>query len=226
MFGAYIIGDELLVGKREDKHLGFLIGALARRGLRLAWAHYLGDDPARLTEALRRSLASSDVVFSFGGIGATPDDHTRQCAAAALGVALALHPEAEREIRGRFAGETTPQRLAMGEFPKGAAIIPNPVNRIPGFSLREHHFVPGFPQMAQPMVEWVLDTRYRQLFNSEKWAEASILVYEAGESQLIPAMEAVGQAYAKVKVFSLPSMGKDGSRIHVELGVRGDPAEV
>jgi molybdopterin-biosynthesis enzyme MoeA-like protein len=134
VFGAYIIGDELLVGKREDKHLAFLIGALAKRGLRLAWAHYIGDEPQRLTEALKRSFASSDVVFSFGGIGATPDDHTRQCVAAALGVPLALHPAAEREIRARFpGGEATPQRLAMGEFPRGAAIIPNPVNRIPGF---------------------------------------------------------------------------------------------
>jgi molybdopterin-biosynthesis enzyme MoeA-like protein len=227
VFGAYIIGDELLVGKREDKHLAFLIGALARRGLRLAWAHYLGDEPARLTAALRASFRSSDVVFSFGGIGATPDDHTRQCAAAALAVRLELHPQAEREIRGRFPdGEATPQRLQMGEFPRGAAIIPNPVNRIPGFSLAEHHFVPGFPQMAWPMVEWVLDTRYRDLFDRQRWAEASILVYQAGESQLIPAMQTVEREFAGVKVFSLPSMGADGSRIHVELGVRGDPAQV
>jgi molybdopterin-biosynthesis enzyme MoeA-like protein len=227
VFGAYIIGDELLVGKREDKHLGFLIGALARRGLRLAWAQYLGDEPERLTAALRRSFASSDIVFSFGGIGATPDDHTRQCAAAALGVPLGLHPDAEREIRARFPGaEATPQRLQMGEFPRGAAIIPNPVNRIPGFSVANHHFVPGFPQMAWPMVESVLDTRYRDHFDRQRWAEASILVYEAGESQLIPAMQAVEREFKRLKVFSLPSMGADGSRIHVELGVRGDPAEV
>ncbi|HEY3077415.1 MAG TPA: molybdopterin-binding protein [Burkholderiales bacterium] len=227
MFGAFIIGDELLVGKREDKHLAFLIGALARRGLRLGWAHYLGDDPARLTDALARSFASSDVVFSFGGIGATPDDHTRQCAASALGISLALHPEAEREIRARFAGQdVTPQRLQMGEFPQGAAIIPNPVNRIPGFSVADHHFVPGFPQMAWPMVEWVLETRYRDRFDSQKWTEASMLVFQAGESHLIPAMQAVEREFKGVKVFSLPSMGADGSRIHVELGVRGDPAQV
>ena len=227
MFGAFIIGDELLVGKREDKHLGFLIGALARRGLRLSWAQYLGDEPARLTEALKRSFATRDVVFSFGGIGATPDDHTRQCAAAALSVALALHPEAEREIRARFPGqEVTPQRLQMGEFPRGACIIPNPVNRIPGFSVADHHFVPGFPQMAWPMVEWVLDTRYRERFDSQKWGEASMLVFEAGESQLIPAMQAVEREFHGVKVFSLPSMGADGSRIHVELGVRGEPGQV
>lgn len=225
-FGALIIGDEILVGKRQDKHMAFLIGALARRGLRLAWAEYHGDDPERLTASLQRTLASQDVVFSFGGIGATPDDHTRQCAAAALGVGLALHQEAEREIRGRFGAEITPQRLEMGVFPQGAQIIPNPFNRIPGFSLGEHHFVPGFPQMAWPMAEWVLDTRYKSLFDRDRWTEGSILVYEAGESQLIPAMQEVGGRYPGVKVFSLPSMGTDGSRRHVELGVRGDPAQV
>jgi molybdopterin-biosynthesis enzyme MoeA-like protein len=226
LFGAYIIGDELLVGKREDKHLPFLISALKKRGLRLDWALYIGDHPERITQALRASFSSQDIVFSFGGIGATPDDHTRQCAAAALGVGLHIHPEAEKEIRGRFGAETTPQRLRMGEFPAGSVIIPNPVNRIPGFSLADHHFVPGFPQMAWPMVEWVLESRYKSLFNAEQWGEASILVFEAGESQLIPAMEAVEKKFAGLKVFSLPSMGADGSRIHVELGIRGAPDQV
>lgn len=226
MFGAFIIGDEILVGKRQDKHLSFLIGALARRGLRLSWAQYLGDDPERLTAALRRSLAGTDVVFSFGGIGATPDDHTRPSAAAASGSPLRLHPDAEREIRARFGSEVTPQRLRMGEFPSASSIIPNPVNRIPGFSLGDHHFVPGFPQMAWPMVEWVLDTKYASLRDSQRWSEASVLVYEAGESQLVSVMEAVEAAFRGIKAFSLPSMGADGSRAHVELGVRGEPSHV
>jgi molybdopterin-biosynthesis enzyme MoeA-like protein len=99
-----------------------------------------------------------------------------------LNAELRLHPEAEREIRARFGGEVTPQRLQMGEFPAGASIIPNPVNRIPGFSLREHHFVPGFPQMAWPMVEWVLDNRYRERFNAQRWKEQSILVFEGARA--------------------------------------------
>ena len=225
--GAYVIGDEILVGKRQDKHFPFIIEALAKRGLRLSWARYIGDDRELLLSSFRESFAAQALVVSFGGIGATPDDHTRQCAAAALGVGLRLHPAAEQEIRGRFPGqEATPQRLRMGEFPEGAEIIPNPVNRIPGFSLGDHHFVPGFPQMAQPMVEWVLDTKYRHLFDRDRWREASILVYEAGESQLVQAMESTETAFPGIKVFSLPSMGRDGSRIHVELGVRGDPAQV
>jgi len=224
--GALVIGDEILVGKRSDKHFAFVVEALARRGLRLAFCEYHGDDPARLTATLKRTFAAGDIVFSFGGIGATPDDHTRQCAAEALGVGLALHPDAEREIRTRFGGEVTPNRLAMGTFPQGASIIPNPVNRIPGFSIADHHFVPGFPQMAWPMVEWVLDTRYAQLVDRDRWQEGSILVLEAGESQLIGVMEQVGADFPGVKVFSLPSMGAGGERRHVELGVRGVPAQV
>ena len=225
-FGAIIIGDEILRVKREDKHFTKLIAILGTRGLKLGWAEHLGDDPERITATLSRTFAGSEVVFSFGGIGGTPDDHTRRCAARALGVDLVLHPEAEALIRGRFGAETTPVRLRMGEFPRGAEIIPNGVNQIPGFSVRDHHFVPGFPSMAWPMVEWVLDQRYRHLHHREAEADASIVVYGSAESTLTPLMQDVESRFRKLKVFSLPHMGEDGSRRHIELGVRGDPAEV
>jgi len=225
-FGAIIIGDEILRGKRHDKHFGKLIELLGARGLTLAWAEHLGDDPARITATLRRTFAEHDIVFSFGGIGATPDDHTRQCAADARGVPIALHPEAEAIIRARFQGEVTPFRLKMGEFPVGSTVIPNPINQIPGFSVGDHHFVPGFPVMAWPMVEWVLDTRYKHLHHGVAEAEASIRVFGSAESILTPLMERVEATYGKLKVFSLPSIGEDGERRHIELGVRGEPGEV
>ena len=224
--GTIIIGDEIIRGKRGDKHFARLIAILGARGMKLDWCQYLGDTPELISATLKRTLASGDLVFSFGGIGATPDDHTRQCAGAALGVPLALHAEAEKEIRGRFLAETTPQRLKMGEFPLGAEIIPNPFNRIPGFSVREHHFVPGFPQMAWPMVEWLLDTRYKHLLDTQRWGEASVIVYGLAESIISPLMEEVNAKYPGLKSFSLPSMGESGTRRHIELGVRGVPAEV
>ncbi len=225
-FGAIVIGDEILRGKRADKHFPKLVALLAARGLTLAWCEYLGDDPARVTATLVRTLPGPDVVFCFGGIGATPDDHTRQCAAAAAGVSLALHPDAEAAIRGRFGGETTALRLRMGEFPAGSTIIPNAYNQIPGFSLGDHHFLPGFPVMAWPMVEWVLDTRYAHLHHQRPEAEASIRVFGSAESTLTPLMEAIEARFRRLKVFSLPSVGEDGTRRHIELGVRGDPREV
>ncbi|MGZ5779657.1 MAG: molybdopterin-binding protein, partial [Burkholderiaceae bacterium] len=73
--GLIIIGDEILSGKRTDSHFPKVVEMLNARGLQLAWAEYLGDDPARITATFKRTLASEDIVFSCGGIGATPDDH-------------------------------------------------------------------------------------------------------------------------------------------------------
>src|SRR3990172_1247502 len=224
--GAIIIGDEIMRGKRQDKHMAQLISILRSRALTLAWCQYLGDDPELITATLRRTLAGPDIVFSFGGLGAPPDDHTRACAAAAAGVDLVLHAEAEAEIRARFGADTTPNRLKMGEFPRGASSIPNDYNRIRGFSLGEHHFVPGFPVMAWPMVEWVLDERYAHLFNTCADAEASVIVYDLFESMITPLMTDVEARFLGVKTFSLPSIGDDGKRRHIELGVRGAPDPV
>jgi molybdopterin-biosynthesis enzyme MoeA-like protein len=242
--GLIIIGDEILSGKRSDKHFPKTVELLNARGLQLSWAEYVGDERGRITAVLKRSFASDDIVFSCGGIGATPDDHTRQCAAAALGVPLVLHPEAKQKIEERIADvarETGKQpeynakdnlhRLKMGEFPQGAEIIPNPFNKIPGFAIRRanggaHYFVPGFPVMAWPMMEWVLDTHYSHLFRKVARLEKAVLVYEAAESTLTPLMEAIEAEYPLVKVFSLPSVGDANTRRHIELGVKGDPAQV
>jgi molybdopterin-biosynthesis enzyme MoeA-like protein len=224
--GSIIIGDEILSGRRQDKHFARLIALLGARGLALDWALHLGDDRVRLAATFARTLETDDIVFSFGGIGATPDDHTRQAVAAALRVPLVLHPEAEREIRARFGEAITAQRLTLGEFPAGASIIPNPFNRIPGFSVREHHFVPGFPEMAWPMVESLLDGRYAHLHHATPQASAALVIYEGSEGALIDLMLEIERDFPRVKVFSLPSFGGQGVRRHLELGVRGAPAQV
>ncbi len=238
-FGLIIIGDEILSGKRSDKHLPKVIELLKQRGLSLDYAEYVGDAPDRITAALVRAFASGDVVFSTGGIGATPDDHTRQCAAQALGRPLALHPEAKLLIEARMREMAQEQgktynpdrsdnlhRLNMGVFPQGAKVIPNPYNKIPGFSVGKVHFVPGFPVMAWPMIEWVLDTGYRSWFVADAWVERSVIVFGAMEATLTPLMEALEREHAPVKVFSLPSVDHPQYGRHIELGVKGAPAQV
>jgi len=243
--GLIIIGDEIMSGKRVDKHMPAAIERLRTRGLDLAYAHYVGDSPARIEQTLRRAFDSGDIVFSCGGIGATPDDHTRQCAAQALGVPLELHPEARELILGRMRDMALEQglpfvperpdnlhRLHMGMFPRGAQIIPNPYNKIPGFSCSPVaggalsgaavHFVPGFPVMAWPMIEWVLDTHHAHLARQRSWTELSIIVMGAMEAALTPLMESIERQFAGVKVFSLPSVDHPQYGRHIELGVKGD----
>ncbi|MFV0679133.1 competence/damage-inducible protein A [Ottowia sp.] len=250
-FGLIVVGDEILSGKRQDKHLAKVAELLAARGLQLGWAEYVGDAPERITATLRRALASGDVVFSTGGIGATPDDHTRQCAASALGVPLALHPQAKALIEERMREVAAEQgmayapehadnqhRLNMGVFPVGADIIPNPYNKIPGFSCRANrqdkahtwgvalHFVPGFPVMAWPMIEWVLDKHYAQWQGMDCREERSVIVFGAMEATLTPVMERVEAAHPGVKVFSLPSVDHPEYGRHIDLGVKGAPQAV
>ena len=267
-FGLIIVGDEILSGKRADKHLPKFIELLHARGLQLDYAEYVGDSPERITATLKRAFESGDVVFSTGGIGATPDDHTRQCAAKALGVALALHPQAEALIRERMQDTAREQgavyepdrpdnihRLNMGTFPTGAEIIPNPYNKIPGFFVEgpierragppqaarapsggsdPHavgerggvYFVPGFPVMAWPMMEWVLDTHYRHLHQKAAWIEKSVIVFGAMEAALTPLMEDIERLHTGVKMFSLPSVDHPQYGRHIELGVKGAPALV
>jgi molybdopterin-biosynthesis enzyme MoeA-like protein len=219
-FAALIIGDEILSGKRQDKHFPKAVEILKARGLGLSWCMNLPDEADTITAVLSSTLVRAEVIFSFGGIGATPDDHTRQSAAKAAGVELALHPDARREIEARFGAEAYPKRIEMGVFPVGSRIIPNPYNRVPGFSFGRHHFFPGFPEMAWPMMEWVLDNEYRQFHRAAPPVDVAIVVRDAGESLLIDLMNACIARYPACKLFSLPSFTPAGRRI--ELGVKGE----
>jgi molybdopterin-biosynthesis enzyme MoeA-like protein len=252
--GLIIVGDEILSGKRQDKHLSKIIELLSARGMALDWAEYVGDSPERITATLKRAFervsSSGDIVFSTGGIGATPDDHTRQCAAQALGLELQLHPQAEALIRQRMQDLAKEQgtvyvadapdnihRLNMGMFPARAQLIPNPYNKIPGFYLQDGSaviagerggvfFVPGFPVMAWPMVEWVLDTLYPHLHRKSAYVEKSVIVFGAMEAALTPLMQRLEASYSGIKVFSLPSVDHPQYGRHIELGVKGAPGDV
>jgi molybdopterin-biosynthesis enzyme MoeA-like protein len=232
-FSLIIIGDEILSGHRQDKHFEHVLQAFTQRGLALSQVQYLGDDRQRIVQAMQLAIASGGVVFSCGGIGATPDDHTRQAVAAALGVELSLHPEAARLIAQRCAerGEpdmSTPEnqgRLNMGKFASGAQIIPNPFNKIPGFSVPgagqgRLYCVPGFPVMAWPMIDWVLDTHYSHLFNTQVLLTEAVLVFGLPESAITPLMEQIETQWSPVKAYSLPSVGENGTQPHIELGCK------
>lgn len=215
-FGLMIIGDEILYGSRQDKHFAFFKQLLESKGLQLAWVDYLPDDRALLTRQLQRSFLDGGPVFITGGIGATADDHTRQAAAAALNRPLVIHPQAVKQIEaitlkqgGQLDSPAHRQRAKMAEFVEGADLIPNPFNGIAGFSIQQHYFFPGFPEMAHPMAQWVLDTYYANQFFTEQRQSKAALIDGLPESVIAPLMDDIETHWPGIKTFSLPTIRHD-----------------
>ncbi len=224
-FGLIVIGDEILSGKRQDGHFPHLCQLLAERGLELEWVRFLGDDPVLLERTLSQTFAEEAVVFSCGGIGATPDDRTRQCAAAALGRPLVFHPEGLAMLEQRFGKPIEPAtRKNLVAFPEGASLIPNPVNQVPGFSVERHYFMPGFPNMAWPMMAWVLDHHYADWQDPQRTTEQAIRVEGARESDVIPLLQRFEQQHPALRLSCLPNTRS--AEFSLELGLRGSPALV
>jgi len=160
-FFALIIGTEILNRRREDAHFDFVTRTLTERGHRLSGSFIIEDDPALIINTLKFIASQSNpILFSFGGIGSTPDDHTRKCAAIALrNGQMEVHEEAKRIIEETLGERAYPHPIKMAELPKRAELLENPVNNMPAFSLdKRYFFMPGFPEMSHPMVEHILDT--------------------------------------------------------------------
>lgn len=216
--GIIIVGSEILLGKREDKHFARSRAQVHARGYELAWSLLLADSWQDLVAQYRWAFAQDCAFFSFGGLGATPDDLTRAAAAAALDLPLQRHPEAEARIRERFGDEAEPIRIRMADLPKGSDIIPNPINQIPGFQLQNGYFFPGFPQMAEPMTAWVLERDF-PLCNPA--VQLRLILRDQRESDWVVFMEQFCAAHREIEFSSLPSFLADG-HTQIEIGLRGE----
>ena len=224
-FHLLITGNEQLSGKRQDKHFAKLIELFKVRGLTLSQVTFLGDDEARIASMIAEATRCGDILLCCGGIGATPDDRTRQACAAALKLPIERHVEAEALIVAQYGERARPNRVLMADFPQGAALIPNPVNRVSGFSMGNCHFVPGFPEMAWPMLEWVLDTYYTHLHNATPAVEYLLRAKgSAAEGDLLDLMEAVLAMHPGLEFSSLPFRGRDDQEPHIEFGFKGAEA--
>ena len=224
--GLVIVGDEILSGKRMDQHFSSARKILFARGIPISWTVTIGDEKILCERFLRFSFSDdSTVVFCFGGIGSTPDDNTRQACACALDSSLSLNRDAEVLIRKNFSKmnkPSTPERLQMGEFPLGSELIPNPINGIPGFYIKNHYFLPGFPKMAHPMMEWVLDTKYKKHFSNFTEIDHFFHVDFLYESSITPALNKITKDYPFFKFYSLPQLRdpKNKKNFSLELGIK------
>jgi molybdopterin-biosynthesis enzyme MoeA-like protein len=212
-FFVLIIGTEILNRRRKDAHFDFVSKALAQKGYKLTGSFTIEDDPALIIQTIQ-FIASQEnaVLFSFGGIGSTPDDHTRRCAAVALREGeLVTHEEAKRIIIDTLGDRAFPYSVRMAELPEGATLLENLVNKMPAFALDErYHFMPGFPEMSHPMVEKILT----KLIPEKRTYYRHTLTALCKENIFIEVMENMPK---EVEFSSLPKLYSDGWRVSISV---------
>jgi molybdopterin-biosynthesis enzyme MoeA-like protein len=212
-FFPLIIGTEILNRRRTDKHFDFVTKALMAKGHKLSGSFIIEDDPALIVQTIKFIASQPNpVLFSFGGIGSTPDDHTRKCAAIALKDGhLPIHQEAKRIIETQLGERAYPHPIKMAELPRGAELLDNPVNKMPDFSMDERFFfMPGFPEMSHPMVEEILG----KLIPENKIYYRHTLTALCRENELIEVMEKMPK---NVEFSSLPKLYDDGWRVSISV---------
>jgi molybdopterin-biosynthesis enzyme MoeA-like protein len=212
-FFALIIGTEILNRRRSDKHFDFVTKALAEKGHTLSGSFIIEDDPALIVQTIKFIASQKNaLLFSFGGIGSTPDDHTRKCAAIALrDGTLHIHQEAKEIIVNKLGDKAYPYSVRMAELPEGATLLENPVNQMPAFALDErYYFMPGFPEMSHPMVEKIL----AKLLPSKREFHRHTLTALCKENVFIEVMEKMPK---EVEFSSLPKLYSDGWRVSISV---------
>jgi len=210
-FYTVIIGTELFNGRRKDKHFEFVNGELLKRGWEQKANFVIKDDPGFMEEVF--SFIKKDpnsVMFSFGGIGATPDDFTREVAAKVFSNGIIeQNKEALELIISQFNEDAYPHRVNMANLPKDAKLLTNVINQVPGFCKDERFFfVPGFPQMAWPMIKEALDKYYPK--NEKKFSCSFTTI--ASENELIDIMRSLPK---ELEFSSLPKFV--GDKRYVEI---------
>ncbi|MDP8214731.1 MAG: competence/damage-inducible protein A [Candidatus Euphemobacter frigidus] len=220
-FGLIIIGSEILDGRVRDRHFEIARRLLTDRNHLLHYSLVISDDPNLIREQLSWAMSRPEPFFCCGGIGATPDDYTRRCIAEAAGVPLEFHQEAAAILKKRFGRLATLHRLKMIEFPRGARLIPNSFNQVPGFSIANGYFLPGFPEMVEPMIAWVLDSYYQP---GPERIHRHLVLPGAREADLVDLMEDFIVVHPLLSFSSLPKFVSGSWEVH--LGISGPPLKV
>ncbi|TNF43884.1 MAG: competence/damage-inducible protein A [Epsilonproteobacteria bacterium] len=212
-FFVLIIGTEILNRRRKDAHFDFVTKALAQKGHKLTGSFTIEDDPALIIQTIQ-FIASQEnaILFSFGGIGSTPDDHTRKCASIALrDGSLPIHEKAKEIIVDTLGERAYPYSVRMAELPQGATLLENPVNKMPAFALDDkYYFMPGFPEMSHPMVEKILT----KLIPEKRAYYRHSLTALCKENVFMEVMENMPK---EVEFSSLPKLYSDGWRVSISV---------
>ena len=157
------VGTELLLGQIVDTNSAWLGERLALAGIDCHFQVKVGDNRARVADAIRLALSRADAVLLCGGLGPTQDDITREAIADVLGVELVRDDGIAERIRQMFASrsrEMPQSNLRQADVPAGASVIEQRMGTAPGLICpvgasgdQVVYAVPGVPHEMKEMVE-------------------------------------------------------------------------
>jgi molybdenum cofactor synthesis domain-containing protein len=214
-----IIGNEILSGRTQDENLAFLAKGLNEAGIRLREARVIPDNATVIIATVNEVRRKFDYVFTTGGIGPTHDDITSACIAEAFGVPLIVHPEAKRLLETHYPpGALNEARLRMAQVPDGAALLPNPISRAPGFRIENVYVLPGVPQIMQAIFS---ELRHRLRGGARVYSRS--VSCALSEGALAKDLGALQESYSDLEIGSYPYFRR--SDFGVTLVLRGTDKE-
>lgn len=195
------IGSELLSPTKTDTNSLWLTEQLNELGIEVMLKTVVGDDPARLEEAVRDALKRADVVITTGGLGPTEDDVTRQVVAQSVGKELVHRPEIEETLRERFRsfGREMPDiNKKQAYIVDGAVAMPNGNGTAPGMFIEAGGcsliVLPGPPRELKPMFAQSVAPRLSEMGGGVVMRKRVLKVSGMGESAID---EAIAPIYSK-----------------------------
>ena len=185
------IGSELVLGQLVDTNAAYIAVALSEIGVGMAYHTTVGDDRARMAEAMSRALDRCQIVIVTGGLGPTEDDLTREVTAEVMGRDLVFRQDLMDDIEDLFqrAGfRMAPNNRRQAYIPEGAEVIHNPRGTAPAFRVNRDDRViiclPGVPAETEPLLREEVLPYLQDAFspNGRIWVNRILKVFAVGES--------------------------------------------
>lgn len=154
------VGTELLLGDIVDTNAPYLSRQLSTLGIDVYYRVTVGDNTARLADALKEAIGRADIVITIGGLGPTEDDLTKETIAQVFGERMVADPASEKSIRDFFArrgAHIAESNLKQALKPETSIAIANSTGTAPGIILEKNGKIavalPGPPGEFIPMLE-------------------------------------------------------------------------
>jgi len=212
-----LIGNELLSGRTQDLNLAHIAKRMVEKGIRVLEARVVTDDADVIKSCINELRSKYTYVFTTGGIGPTHDDITADCVAAAFGVDLPIHQEAEKRLLTYFKErdiEPNSDRMRMARIPLGASLVDNPVSVAPGFQMGNVFVFAGVPRIMQAMLDSVMDR-----LKAGKLVHSVTVICHAGEGAVATPLRELQEQYPKVDIGCYP--GKMSGKSQLSFVARG-----